>query len=116
MNEKGNFLPESVLPDLSAKACTTPRPACSTVTTTCSKPICVTHKAKGIHCPLKRGGNTCAAASGAWKFREKLGKGKPPPINDLITLNLDIRQFAQDAIANCRSPELLAAFFDAFAA
>ena len=52
-----------------------------------------------------------AAGSGAWSC-EKLGKGEATAINDLITLNLDIRQFAQDAIANCRSPELLAAFFE----
>jgi hypothetical protein len=31
-------------------------------------------------------------------------------INDLITLNLDIRQFAQDVIQNCEGPELLRAF------
>ena len=46
------------------------------------------------------------------ELREKLGKGEVTAINDLITLNLDIRQFAQDAIADCRSPELLAAFFE----
>ena len=31
-------------------------------------------------------------------------------INDLITLNLDIRQFAEDVIENCEGPELLRAF------
>ncbi|MBM3879991.1 MAG: hypothetical protein FJ387_09775 [Verrucomicrobia bacterium] len=34
-------------------------------------------------------------------------------INDLITLNLDIVQFAQDVIRNCDSPELLRAFWHA---
>jgi len=34
-------------------------------------------------------------------------------INDLITLNLDIRQFAQDVIQNCEGPELVRAFYDA---
>ena len=46
------------------------------------------------------------------ELREKLGKGEVATINDLTTLNLDIRQFAQDAIANSQSPELLAAFFE----
>jgi len=46
------------------------------------------------------------------ELRRKLAAGEVHQINDLITLNLDIRQFAQDAIANCQSPELLAAFFD----
>ena len=34
-------------------------------------------------------------------------------VNDLITLNLDIRQFAQDVIAECEGPELLRAFWQA---
>ena len=34
-------------------------------------------------------------------------------INDLITYNLDIRQFAQDVIENCEGPELLRAFWRA---
>ena len=44
-------------------------------------------------------------------LRDKLAKGEVQSVNDLITLNLDIRQFAQDTIVNCRSPEFLAAFF-----
>ena len=34
-------------------------------------------------------------------------------INDLITYNLNIRQFAQDVIENCEGPELLRAFWKA---
>ena len=34
-------------------------------------------------------------------------------VNDLITYNLDIRQFAQDVIAECEGPELLRAFWQA---
>jgi hypothetical protein len=37
----------------------------------------------------------------------------PFEINDLITLNLDIRQFAQDVIENCEGPDLLMAFWQA---
>ena len=37
-------------------------------------------------------------------------------VNDLITLNLDIRQFAQDVIASCDEPELLRAFWRAIEA
>ena len=42
--------------------------------------------------------------------------GRPPPItdiNDFITLNLDLRQFAQDVIENCEGPDLLMAFWQA---
>jgi len=51
--------------------------------------------------------NRCA------ELRRKLAAGDVHCINDLVTLNLDIRQFAQDAIENCEGPELLRAFFHA---
>jgi hypothetical protein len=37
-------------------------------------------------------------------------------VNDLITYNLDLRQFAQDVIAGCDEPELLRAFWHAIEA
>ncbi|MBW2539960.1 MAG: SAM-dependent methyltransferase, partial [Deltaproteobacteria bacterium] len=43
----------------------------------------------------------------------KLSKGEICRINDLITYNLDIRQFAEDAITECEGPELLRAFYQA---
>jgi hypothetical protein len=49
------------------------------------------------------------------EVREKLAAGEIHQINDLITYNLDIRQFAQDAIAGCEGPELLRAFFTTLA-
>jgi hypothetical protein len=39
--------------------------------------------------------------------------GEVANINDFITLNLDIRQFAQDVIQNCEGPDLLMAFWQA---
>ena len=45
------------------------------------------------------------------EVREKLAAGEIQQINDLITYNLDIRQFAQDAITTCEGPELLRAFY-----
>jgi len=47
------------------------------------------------------------------EVREKLQKGEVHQINDLITLNLDIWQFARDAIVNAEGPELLRAFWHA---
>ncbi len=47
------------------------------------------------------------------ELRRKLAAGEVHSINDLTTLNLDIRQFAQDAVENCESPELLRAFYRA---
>ena len=45
--------------------------------------------------------------------RAKLVNGEIDNINDLITYNLNIHQFAQDVIENCEGPELLRAFYKA---
>lgn len=47
------------------------------------------------------------------ELRQKLANGEVQSINDLITFNLDVRQFAQDVIENCEGPELLRAFYHA---
>lgn len=47
------------------------------------------------------------------ELRKKLTAGEVSDINELITLNIDIRQFAQDVIENCEGPELLRAFWHA---
>jgi len=46
------------------------------------------------------------------EVRTKLAAGEITSINDLITYNLDIRQFAQDAITYCEGTDLLRAFYD----
>jgi hypothetical protein len=49
------------------------------------------------------------------ELRVKLKAGEVHAINDLITLNLDIWQYARDAIVNSEGPELLRAFWQAIA-
>jgi hypothetical protein len=49
----------------------------------------------------------------ALAIRERLAKGEIRQINDLVTLNLDIRQFLQDIIDTCASPDLLKAIWHA---
>lgn len=46
------------------------------------------------------------------EVHRKLEFGEVHDINDLITLNLDMRQFAQDVISNCEGPDLLRAFWN----
>lgn len=46
-------------------------------------------------------------------IREKLRTGEVHEINDLVTLNLDLWQFARDTITGCEGPELLRAFWNA---
>lgn len=46
-------------------------------------------------------------------LHRKLSSGQVHQVNDLITLNLNIRQFAQDVIQYCEGPELLRALYKA---
>jgi hypothetical protein len=47
------------------------------------------------------------------ELRRQLAVGEVREVNDLITLNLDIRQFVQDVIAQCEGPDLLRAIWRA---
>ncbi len=47
------------------------------------------------------------------EVRDKLAEGDVQSIDDLVTLNLDICQFAQDVVENCEGPDLLRAFWRA---
>jgi hypothetical protein len=47
------------------------------------------------------------------ELRRKLMAGEVSAVNDLITLNLDVWQFARDAIIHSEGPELLRAFWQA---
>jgi hypothetical protein len=47
------------------------------------------------------------------EVRARLAAGNVSEINDLLTLTLDIRQFAQDVIERCEGPDLLRAFWQA---
>ena len=47
------------------------------------------------------------------EVRDKLAAGGVHDVNDLITLNLDIEQFAKDVIVQSEGPELLRAFWHA---
>ena len=69
---------------------------------------------------------TCALPTETWRevierrrryeeTRAKLASGGVRDIDDLITLNLDIRQFVQDAVEYCESTDLLRAFWHATA-
>jgi len=45
------------------------------------------------------------------QVRDKINNGKINSINDFITLNLDIRQFAQDVVETSTDPEFIKSFY-----
>lgn len=47
------------------------------------------------------------------EIRSKIADGEVRKVNDFITLNLDLRQFAQDVILNSEGPDLLRAVWSA---
>ncbi len=47
------------------------------------------------------------------EVRAKLARGEVASVDDLVTFNLDIEKFAQDAIAESEGPELVRAFWQA---
>lgn len=50
-----------------------------------------------------------------FEIKKKIEEGEISYINDFITYNLNIRQFAEDVIENCEGPELLRAIYYAIA-
>lgn len=45
------------------------------------------------------------------ELRRRLAAGEVTSVNDLVTLNLDIRQFVEDVVDRCEGPELLRAIW-----
>ena len=64
-------------------------------------------------CRPKPGAKYVARRQRCLESARSCSKGEVHEINDLITLNLDIWQFARDAIVNAEGPELLRAFWQA---
>jgi len=77
--------------------------------------------AAGVTDMARRGGwnrpapQPYALPTETWRLalRGRLGRGEITTINDCITENLNIRQFAEDVIAETESPDVLHAFYDA---
>jgi hypothetical protein len=113
IDENGNVFPESSLPDFVQKGMHDPK----------ARMFDKRYNLGQAHLPDSEG-NNLALPTETWReyvgrrkrcleLRERLAKGEIMDINDLITYNLDIRQFAQDVIENCEGPELLRAFYHA---
>jgi tRNA1(Val) A37 N6-methylase TrmN6 len=71
-----------------------------------NKPAADAHKL-----PTEIWRETVARRQRCQELRRKLSGGEVRSVSDLITLNLDIRQFALDVIGNCEDASLLRAFW-----
>ena len=66
-----------------------------------------------MRCRPKPGASTSPAAAVTRKSAPSSRGGEVASVDDLVTFNLDIEKFAQDAIAESEGPELVRAFWQA---
>ncbi|MCX5677413.1 MAG: Eco57I restriction-modification methylase domain-containing protein [Planctomycetota bacterium] len=111
----GSVIPESVLPDFVQKGMHDPK----------ARTFERRYNLGGAVIPGPAGANL-ALPTETWReyverrrrcleLRARLAAGEVRDVNDLITYNLDIRQFAQDVVENAEGPDLLVAFWNAIA-
>jgi hypothetical protein len=89
-----------------------PKARCSSAATTWAKPSSNFHGERGT-LPTETWREYVERRSRCLAVRDKLAKGEVKSADDLITLNLDIRQFMQDVIDTATSPDLLRAVWQA---
>ena len=107
IDDAGNVVPESSLPDFVQRGMKDPQARMfarqynlGTATTSCALPTETWREyvERRMRC---------------LELRQKMADGYVKDINNFITFNLDIRQFAQDVIESSEGPELLRAFWQA---
>jgi len=115
VDDNGDTIPESALPDFVQKGMHAPK----------ARMFNQDYNLSHAEIPGPGGGNL-ALPTETWReyiarrqrcieLRAKLRNGEVGSINDLITLNLDIRQFTQDVIETSESVDLVKAFWRAIA-
>jgi hypothetical protein len=109
IHDDGTIFPESELPDFVQVGMNDPNARMFDKRYNLSQ----AETADPIRLPTETWREYIARRTRCLKIRAKLHAGEVHDINDLITLNLDIWQFARDAISKCEGPELLRAFWNA---
>jgi hypothetical protein len=109
----GNVIPESVLPDFVQKGMCDPQARMFDKRYNLGEAVIPNADGNNLALPTETWREYVERRKRCLEFRAKLAAGEIQSINDLITYNLDIRQFAQDVIENSEGPELLRAFYHA---
>jgi len=113
IDEKGNIIPESVLPDFVQKGMKDPKARMFDRRYNLGEAELRDSEGKKLTSPTETWREYVQRRQRCLELRQKLALGEIHEINDLITYNLDIRQCAQDVIENSEGPELLRAFWHA---
>jgi len=110
-DEKGNVIPESVLPDFVQLGMRDPKARMFDKRYNLSEAELYDDNGDKLTLPTETWREYVDRRKRCLELREKLERGQIRSINDLITYNLNIRQFTQDVIEQCEGPELLRAFW-----
>ncbi|HWP91521.1 MAG TPA: DNA methyltransferase [Thermodesulfobacteriota bacterium] len=113
IDEDGNVFPESSLPDFVQKGMHDPNARMFDKRYNLGQAVVPDSEGNNLALPTETWREYVERRKRCLELRDRLAKGEIRDINDLITYNLDIRQFAQDVIENCEGPELLRAFYHA---
>ncbi len=111
IGEDGEVIPESALPDFVQAGMRDPKKRMFDRRYNLGEAHIPGPDGENLALPTETWREYVARRNRCLELRAKLAAGEIRDINDLITYNLDIRQFIQDVIENCEGPELLRAFW-----
>jgi len=113
IDEQWQVIPESSLPDFVQKGSRDPKERMFDKRYNLGKASIPSKDGRELALPTETWREYIERRKRCLELRQKLANGEVQEINDLITYNLDIRQFAQDVIENSEGPELIRAFWRA---
>ena len=109
----GNLVPESALPDFVQTGMKDPKARMFERRYNLGEAVFDTGTGQRGTLPTETWREQVERRTRCLAVREKLAKGEVRSTDDLITLNLDMRQFMQDVIDTCSGPDLLRAIWQA---
>lgn len=112
VDQDGNVIPESRLPDFVQKGMHDPKARMVEKRYNLGEADFRDEAGKRLTLPTETWREYVERRNRCLDVRRKLQSGEVREINDLITYNLDIRQFAQDVIESSEGPDLLNAFWN----
>ena len=113
IDRDGNIIPESALPDFVQKGMRDPKARMFDKRYNLTEADLRDKDGRKLTLPTETWREYVERRNRCLEIRKKLQNGEIKDINEFITCNLNIRQFAQDVIENSEGPELLRAFYHA---
>lgn len=113
IDESGNVIPETALPDFVQQGMHDPKARMFERRYNLEPAVLLDSEDDNLALPTETWREYVERRTRCLELRDKLQNGEVRSINDLITYNLNIRQFAQDVIDSSEGPELLRAIWHA---